>query len=247
MWYFSSFKITTWRKGFVWFLRLCTVTYFRSVYLVYVFVPCTEPKFSISQIHLSPSGCHTSTTVTILPSLTFISSKVLWIIITSLFYIYIVVIWWNYKSHFLKHFKARIHHGKLNTLFKSFWAQSTHTQYSTSPLDQILLIFGLLSDSWQKCGQSLPVLGHLTERSSDSSRDPPRDKPARCTAQGDGHISGATADEDHRLYVSTAASVTVPIKCRRLDIQQPQFVWLMSPSAGHFAGQLGQERPNILE
>lgn len=62
IWYFSSSKITAWRKGFVWFLRLCTVTYFRSLYLVDIFVPCTEPKLSLSQIYLGPPGYHTSTT-----------------------------------------------------------------------------------------------------------------------------------------------------------------------------------------
>lgn len=85
---FSSSKITACRKEFVWFLRLCTVTYFRSLYLVYIFDPYTEPKFSFSQIYLGPFGYHTSTTITTPPSLTFISCKVLWVIITILFYIY---------------------------------------------------------------------------------------------------------------------------------------------------------------
>lgn len=88
IWYFSSSKITASSKGFVWFLRLCTVTYFRSLYLVYIFVPCSEPKFSFSQIHSGPPGYHTSTIITTPPSLTFISSKALWVIIITLFSIY---------------------------------------------------------------------------------------------------------------------------------------------------------------
>ena len=49
------------------------------------------------------------------------------------------------------------------------------------------------------------------------------------------------------MCVPTAASGTVPSRQRRPDTHQSQFVWLTSPSAGHFAGQLGQQRLNLLE
>lgn len=87
-------------------------------------------------------------------------------------------------------------------------------QYSTSPLVEYFQSLAC----YLPPGKSAVSPCHSwatdqTERSSDSFRDPPStwgDKPAQCTAQDDGHVSGARADEDQRLCVSTAASDTVP-------------------------------------
>lgn len=128
-WYFSSFKITAWRKGFVWFLGLDAVTYFRLLYLAYVFVPCIDPNFSVSQICLSTPGYQTGTITTTPPSLTFIPCKVLSIITT---FFSVVVIWPNYTLEQLRCIEAWIWQGKLNT----FWSLSVleapvlSTQYS---------------------------------------------------------------------------------------------------------------------